>query len=238
MRKSFILISCVLLLSGCGGAVGREGKLEEDKKLQEELSKISVPTVDKSIYSSALAAMENGEYVKAQQFLKQLIGNDNKNDLYKEKYAEVLRYLGACKSAMPVYDHLLSKKPDDIGYKEGKGLCLLSEGDFQEAGEIFTEIINSDSSRWKSINGAGLIFASKKKFTEANQYFDLAAEVSNDNATVLNNQGLAKGLMGNYTDAIEILQKAAIRADNVSQKTPYRAESGNGLWHIGQSGCG
>ena len=220
MKKLSILL-LVLTLTSCG-ALENKQRIDDDVELQQKLASIDISTVDKSLYSSAVTAMDNGEYFKSGQLFKQLIANSPENPVYQMEYAKLARKTGNCSPALNALDALIEMKPKELALieiREEKALCLLSLGKFQKAGVIFTEIINQDSSRWKSINGAGLIFAIKKKFSEANQYFDLAAEVSDYNPVVLNNQGLTKAIMGNNKDAIKLLRDAALQsADSLEQK--------------------
>lgn len=213
--KSLLLLSCVgLSLTACGAFVDKH-KIDDDVELQKKLATIDTPSVDKSLYASASSALEAGDYFRAEQLFKQLIASSPDNAIYQLEYAKLSRKTGYCQGALETLDALERLNPkniDLIEIKEEKGLCLLNLGKFQEAGRIFTDIINQDSTRWKSINGAGLIFATKKKFSEANQYFDLAAEVSNYNPAVLNNQGLTKAIVGNLKDSVKTLRDASFQA--------------------------
>lgn len=214
--KKFTYLFLIFFICSCS-AISDKKRIKDDVELQEKLATIDTPSVDKSLYASASTALETGQYFRANQLFKQLIQNSPENPIYQMDYARLLRKTGQCQPALSALSKLEEMKPKEISVieiREERGLCLLSLGKFQEAGVIFTDIINQDSTRWKSINGAGLIFANKKKFTEANQYFDLAADVSNYNPTVLNNQGLTKAIMGNFNDSIKILRDAAIQAPN------------------------
>ena len=216
--KHFLLIS-FLLISACStlGLEGRENA-QRDEELRKEIDEFETPSIEKSIYEAALNALEQGEYPKAEQFLKQLMKDHPKNPTYLQKYADLGRRMGKCKVSIGIYDALLKKDAGNIDFQEGKALCQLSMGEYDAAGRTFTDIMEKDATRWRSINGAGLIFVSRKKFTEANQYFALAAEVSGQDATVLNNQGLTKALVGNYPDAIAILQQASESSKDVPEQ--------------------
>lgn len=222
MKNTLLALTALLILASCTVFEDpKERKLEEHEELMEKFDSIDAPTMDKELYRSAISAVKNGDFYSADQYYQQLIKNSPNNPKYKMDYAMLSRKMGRCDLSMQIYNDLEATKAkiNPLDIKEEKALCQLSQGEFQKAGEAFTEVINADSSRWKSINGAGLIFATKKKFNEANQYLDLAADVSNGNPAVLNNQGLVKAIIGNYDDAIEVLKTASIRAkEDAEQK--------------------
>lgn len=217
MKK--ILILSFVLISACStlGLNGREDA-QRDAELRKEIDGFETPTVEKALYESALAALENNEYPKAEQFLKQLIKAHPENLTYLQKYADLGRRMGKCKVSIGIYNSLLQKDAGNLDFQEGKALCQLQMGDYEKAGRTFTEIMEKDATRWRSINGAGLIFVSRKKYSEATQYFTLASEVSGEDPTVLNNMGLTKALVGNYTDAIAILRNASDSSKDVPEQ--------------------
>jgi Flp pilus assembly protein TadD len=217
MKK--ILIISLISLSNCAllGLEGRD-KAQRDDKLVTEINDFESPSVENTIYEAALKALEDGEYPKAEQYLKQLMKDSPENPDYLQKYADLGRRMGKCKVSVSIYDQLVRQDAGNLDYQEGRALCYLSMGEYEKAGRSFTEIMEKDATRWRSINGAGLIFISRKKLSEANQYFELASDVSGRDPTVLNNQGLTKALVGNYTDAIAVLEDASERSKDVPEQ--------------------
>lgn len=208
-----------MLVMGCSLMPKQQTTEETRKELDKALNNVDVPTMEGTMNTAGTEALNAGDSLKAEYYFEQLVKKYPNNASYKLKYAEALRRRGACKEALTLYEDALTKNPSEIDAREGKALCLVTLGEFQKAGPILTDIINSDSTRWKSINAAGLIFAINNKLAEANQYLALAADVSNQNPTVLNNQGLVRALTGNVDDAIRILKQASIRAgESTAQK--------------------
>ncbi len=217
--KKLILPACLIVLASCSLLPAKHSSEDNKKELDAALKSVDVPTMENTLYDSGVAALNAGDSLKAEYYFNQLIKKAPDNPTYKYKYAEALRRRGACNDALPLYDDVLKAKPGDTDAREGQALCLVSIGEFQKAGPILTDIIRTDSTRWKSINAAGQIFAANNKLDEANQYFTLAADVSNHNPTVLNNQALVKALTGNNEDAIRILREASLRAgEGTAQK--------------------
>jgi len=217
MKK--ILVLSLIFLSSCS-ALGLNGhdQAKRDKELKAEIDAFETPSVEKALYESALTALEDNEYPKAEQYLKQLMKDHPDNPTYLQKYADLGRKMGKCKVSLSIYTALLAKDEGNLDFQEGKALCQLQMGDYEKAGRAFTEIMEKDATRWRSINGAGLIFISRKKYAEATQYFTLASEVSGEDPSVLNNMGLTKALVGNYTDAIDILKKASTSSKEVPEQ--------------------
>lgn len=211
MKKLFFAFA-LSALTACSIMPQRDQHASDRKQLDDALQNVEVPSVEKTLADSGQQALDNGDALKAGYYYNQLVDKYPNNTEYKLKYAETMRRMGSCRDAIPIYDKAAEAKPNDLDITEGKALCLVSMGEFEKAGPILTDIIQKDPKRWKSINAAGLIFATKHKFNEANQYLDLAAEVSNHSPAVLNNQGLVRALVGNYDDAIKILQEASQRA--------------------------
>ena len=210
--KLLFPILCLTILASCSLLPQRNTSEQDKKQLEDAMKDVNVPTVQSSLADSGDQALTNGDALKAEYYYQQLVKQYPNNTDYTFKLAEAERRRGACNQALPLYDEVLKTKPNDVDVREGKALCLVASGDFQNAGPILTDIIQHDSTRWKSINAAGLIFAINNKFKEANQYLDLAADVSNHNPAVLNNQALVRALMGNNDDAIRLLREASTRA--------------------------
>lgn len=217
-KRLYFAFLMAIATASCSSALGFSDKQKEDEELQKQIDSVDVPTIEKSLYESALAAIESLDYPKAEQYLLQLMKDHSDKTIYAAKYAEMGRKMGKCKTSIGIYNKILEKEPDNLDYQEGKALCQLEVGEFKEAGRAFTDIIGKDPKRWKSINASGLIFASRKKFNEANQYFSLAAEVSGNNPSVMNNLALNKALLGNYPDAIKILEEASGRANSEGEQ--------------------
>lgn len=221
MKKPLILALTLLipaLLTSCtidSTKSSQEKRLEE---LESVANQVDTPTIERTNLEYAKAAVQSGNLIKAEYYYSQLLESKPDSTEYLFDYSEVLRKSGKCPLAMKGYDKVLAIKPNDIDTLEGKGLCLLASSKNPQAADIFTQILAADPTRWKSLNAAGLIFASDKKFTEASQYFNAAAKYSNDNPAVLNNQGLAKALTGNFKDGIKILEDALIKTDDSSNQ--------------------
>ena len=210
--KQLVFLFCLTLIASCSLMPKNKTSEENRKELDDALKSVNVPSMETTLLDSGNQALQNGDSLKAEYYFNQLVKKSPDNTLFKFKLAEALRRRGACNEALSLYDEVLKAKPTDIDVREGNALCLVSVGEFQKAGPILTDIISQDRTRWKSVNAAGLIFAINSKFDEANQYLDLAADVSNHNPSVLNNQALVRALVGNNDDAVRILREASIRA--------------------------
>lgn len=91
---------------------------------------------------------------------------------------------------------------------EEKGMLLLGKAEFYSAQQAFSQIIEEDAVRWKSINGLGISLEAQNKLKEALDYYIMAKELSNNYYSVLNNIALVLGKLGHYKEALISIDEA------------------------------
>ncbi len=175
-----------------------------------------VTGVSAALEDSAKAAEESKNYDRALQFYEQLLDKNPDNVKYRLKYAENLRRAEQPDKALQYYNVVLKETPDDVVALEGKGLTLITKGDFTEAGNVFEQVMAQDAKRWRTLNGVGLLFVSRNMPDEALAYFDSALENAPDEPTVLNNKGLTQALQADYPKAIDTLNRASSKVKTKS----------------------
>lgn len=204
-----------LSLAGCATP---EEKKEKMDKIFDEASKNgpNVPTMESSILESAKRATDKGDHARAAQYYRQLT---DKNPAYLADYAEALRRAGQYKAALAMYDAALAKDAANLNAKEGKGLALMSLGDFNNAAKLFGEVMAADAGRWRTINALGIILALNKRVTDSIEYFRAALKISPTNPSILSNVGLALAINEDFPGAIKALDEASRQAaGNLGQK--------------------
>jgi Flp pilus assembly protein TadD len=92
---------------------------------------------------------------------------------------------------------------------EGRGLSLMANGKVSDAGRAFSDVIEKDPKRWRTLNAIGILFVTKNMVPEAIAYYTEALEISPDNPAILNNVGLSYATDKNYPRAIEALKQAS-----------------------------
>ena len=86
-----------------------------------------------------------------------------------------------------------------------------------DASRVFSEIVDKDPKRWRTLNALGILFVTKNMIPEAMAYYTEALKFSPDNPAVLNNVGLSQALDRKYDRALEALDQAARFAKTPSQ---------------------
>lgn len=205
-RHIFMLAACATL-SACATAEQKQQKV--DAILQEAAKGPNVPSVESSTAESARRATEKGEHTRAAQYYRQLL---DKHPEYMADYAESLRRAGQTKQAIAAYDAALAKDPGNVAAREGKGLALMTDGDFNTAATLFGEVMATDAGRWRTINALGIILSLNKRIPDAIEYFRAALKLSPGNPSILSNVGLALAINEDFPGAIKALEEASRQA--------------------------
>jgi len=220
MRKiSLILLaSTTLTLAACDGMDTQTrqwlGTGDKDKnKAFEEMEAPDVQGVNATLEKQAKDALDKGDISRAQQFYQQLLTSEKgtKADKlrYKIAYAETLRRLNKTDNALSAYDEILTEAPDNLDAQEGRGLTLMAMGKATDAGRAFSDIMEKDGKRWRTLNALGILFVTKNMIPEAMAYYTEALKFSPDNPAILNNVGLSQAVDKNYPRAIQALEQAS-----------------------------
>ncbi len=198
------------LLTACNNPLfpGIQGDVN-GKEFLSGLEGPNVPSVDKTLFSTAQEQEKSGNYAGAAQIYKQLLDKNPDNRDYAYAMAEALRRYGELDQAIGIYDKIILNDPAFVPALEGKGLALLSKADFNRAGEALAQVQNRAAARWRTLNGLGILFSAQKRHAEARQYFAQALEASPNNPSILNNMGLVFALEQDFDQAGERLRQAA-----------------------------
>lgn len=208
--KTLTLILCLLLISACSALKSPSLNFAEVVKNMEG-PKIS--SIEETQAAEANKSLEQRELVKAITLYTQLTIDHPDNMMYQLHLADGLRLQGDIAKAQQTYDIVLKNKKKTtenmLDATEGKGLCYMQEGNFEEAVKSFSTVLNQDAARWRSINGLGVALALTGRPKEAMEYYNIALQLSDNNPTILNNMGLSLAFNGKMQDAIPLLEKAS-----------------------------
>ncbi len=157
----------------------------------------------------ANAHFKAGAYDEAIALYKLLSAAQSEDMDVLFKLAESYRLKGETKDAIPLYQEIIAKNNTIFHAKEGLGLALLQARQLDAAIEIFLELLREDATRWRTINALGVIYSLQGNTQEADNYYEMARVLQRDNATILNNMGLAYTLVGKKKSyGIELLKEA------------------------------
>lgn len=216
----FLLISTTLFgLGACANMDSQTaswlgtGSKSKTEALEAMTSDSTVEGVNATLEKQAIVALERGDISRAQQFYQQLLtsekGSAADNIRYKIAYAETMRRVNNTEDALSAYDEILEEVPDNLDAQEGRGLTLMAMGKATDAGRAFSDIMEKDGKRWRTLNALGILFVTKNMIPEAMAYYTEALKFSPDNPAVLNNVGLSQAVDKNYPRAIQALEQAS-----------------------------
>lgn len=212
MKKisAVLLMTTTLALSACGQAGQQWWDPDKSFALFDQPEVKGVNATQEEMAKEAMIA---GDYNRAQQFYQQLVssqkGTPEEVLRYKMGMAEATRRLGDNANALAMFEELHRQFPANVEVAEGRGLSMMGMGKTVEAGRAFSEVMEKDPKRWRTLNALGILFVSKNMIPEAIAYYTEALSFSPDNAAVLNNVGLSYGVDRQFARGIEVLQQAA-----------------------------
>lgn len=203
-----VLLASALCLS-LGACAHKQNLQEKDvARILEEMKGPDVQSVDAAILESAKNAEDAHSYGAAVQYYKQLIDNKPDNHVFRLHYADNLRRTGKYDEAIVEYRKLEDKEDFSLDAKEGIGLSQMAQGEFDSAGDMLADVMEKDTTRWRTINAIGILFTVKSMYPEARQYFAEALVQSPKNVSVYNNWGLMEAFAESYDESIRLLKEA------------------------------
>lgn len=204
-----LLASTALALTGCEGA---KQWLDPDKTFAS-LAQPDVAGVNDTQEQSAKDAIANGDYTRAAQRYEMLVSSSkgSKAQLihYRLGLADAQRRIGDYEKALDNFDQVLKDEPNNLDAQEGRALTLMATGKTVDASRAFSDIVDKDPKRWRTLNALGILFTSKNMVPEAMAYYTEALKYSPDNPAVLNNVGLSQAVDKNYSRAFDALDQAS-----------------------------
>lgn len=197
--KYLVLISSIFV-SSCQfvNKVSKVGIVNKPLSYVELAKKNSLEKADKSF--------ANQNFAMAAFLYKPIFEKNNKDIETTFKYAESLRLSGNYEDSIPIYDLIIGENDYSLFAIEGKALAYLAYGKIKEVEYLFKQILNQDSTRWRTINALGVVSSLLGKNEDAMKYYDLAIKVSKNNPAVKNNVGLSTALSGDTEEGIKILE--------------------------------
>jgi Flp pilus assembly protein TadD len=208
-----LLVTTALSLSACSEMGYMGNQLFNPDTTFAAADQPAIKGINDTQEDMAKEAMHQGDFGRAAQFYKQLIGSEKGTPEQQLRYrlgmAEAARRLGDFEAALRMYQDLRGKQPGNVEIGEGLGLTLMASGKTTDAAQIFAEVLEKDHKRWRTLNALGILFVGKNMLPEALAYFTEAMSHSPDNPAILNNSGLTFAVDRNFPRAIDALQQAA-----------------------------
>lgn len=217
--SAILLVSIALPLASCGVA-GKQW-LNPDKTFAS-LEQPDVKGVNDSQEETAKEAMGSGDFARSAKFYEMLVASEkgSKEQIlrYKIGLATAMRRMGDNERALAIFEVLTRDNPANLDAAEGRALTLMAMGKTLDASRGFSEIVEKDAKRWRTLNALGILFVTKNMIPEAMSYYTEALKFSPDNSAVLNNMGLSQAVDKNYQRAVDVLEQASRLSKVPSQR--------------------
>ena len=221
MKKisALLLLSSALTLAGCGAA-GQQW-WDPDKTFAT-MGGPTVKGINDTQEDMAKEAANAGDFTRASKFYELLVATDKGTPEQKLRYrlglANATRRLGDNERALAMFEQLVRENPANLDALEGKGLTLMALGKSVDASRAFSEVVEKDATRWRTLNALGILFVTKDMIPEAMAYYTEGLKQSPDNPALLNNIGLSFAVDKQYARAIEALDQSARLSKNPNQR--------------------
>lgn len=218
--RPFAFCSLLALLAGCQGATFNQW-IDPDRTFSG-LPQPEVKGVNDTQEETAKAALAGGDFVKAAQTYEMLVSSAKTTPeqllRYKMGWASALRRMGENDRALAMFSELAEQNPKNMDVAEGRALTLMAMGKTVDASRAFSDIMEVESNRWRTLNALGILFVSKNMIPEATAYYTEALKFSPDNPAVLNNVGLSMAIDKQYSRAQEALDQASRLSKSAGQR--------------------
>jgi Flp pilus assembly protein TadD len=215
-----LMLATSLSLAACGTIEG--GQFFDPDTTFSKLPQPEVKGVNDTQEAMAKEAAANGDFKRAGQFYAQLVGSQKGTPeqilRYKIGLADANRRLGNNEAALAQFEELYQQNAGNLDIAEGRGLSLMASGKISDAGRAFSEVLEKDPKRWRTLNAVGILFVTKNMVPEAIAYYTEALASSPDNPAVLNNVGLSYAIDRQFERGIQALDQASRLAKSPAQR--------------------
>lgn len=181
------------MLAGCSTIADQNRTLNNEAGEDGAVSATYIHEGDK--------AAANGEMDKAlvQYVLALEVDDENADVYYKVGYIHQIE--GRADLAEHSFKSALLRSHDHIAARVSLGLIALRQENYQSAGMILNQVLQSDPHNWQALNALGVIHDLSEEFVLAGDFYQRALTVVPNSSNVLNNQGYSHYLRGNWREA-------------------------------------
>ena len=158
--------------------------------------------------SEAAHAIEAGRLEQARKMIADAVAAGAAGPRIERLLADLAYTSGRNAEALARYQALLTRAPTDPLLAERAGIAALKAGDTAAAG-LLARATASPTASWRAWNARGVAADLKHDWPNADAAYGEAARRAPEQAEVQNNMGWSKLLRGDWSDGLELLQKAA-----------------------------
>lgn len=223
------LILCLsVALTGCGGSETPEADTAATGPQQTTPDgKSSAKEQASKLVEQAIAQIKDQKFEDAIASLNKAVETDHENSEASFQRAGILADVGQDQLALSDYSRAVELNPNDVRYRNMRGLFLLTRSQLDQALTDFSEAVRIDPKYIQAWNNRGLVKLAKTDFHSAIDDFNKAVEIDPTYADGFNNRGFAWFKM-------EVYDKALADFDKTLQLKPgyVNALNNRGMLHL------
>ena len=203
------LILCLsVALTGCGGSETPEADTAKTGAEQTAPNgKSSAKEQASKLVEQAIAQIKDQKFEEAIASLNKAVETDHQNSEASFQRAGILADVGQDQLALSDYSRAVELNPNDVRYRNMRGLFLLTRSQLDQALTDFTEAVRIDPKYIQAWNNRGLVKLAKTDFHSAIDDFNKAVEIDPTYADGFNNRGFAWFKMEVYDKALADFDK-------------------------------
>tara|TARA_R110002072_G_scaffold238769_2_gene396229 strand:+ start:97489 stop:98805 length:1317 start_codon:yes stop_codon:yes gene_type:complete len=206
-RTPLILCLSVVLI-GCGDADTPKTDTAETDAPQTATDGKSTPTQQASkLVEQAIAQIKDQKFDEAIASLNKAVETDQQNAEASFQRAGILADVGQDRLALSDYSRAIEINPNDVRYRNMRGLFLLTRSQLDQALLDFDEAVRVDPKYIQAWNNRGLVKLAKTDFHAAIDDFNQAVQIDPTYADGFNNRGFAWFKMEVYDKALADFDK-------------------------------
>lgn len=208
MRKIIFVVIIFLSLIACQN--NHIDKIENKNSQADE--------VINNLKNKAETAFKDKNYKDAELHYKELISL--KSDINQSTFflAESYRLQNKFTQAIELYSKIDPYQSPEIylAAVEGEALTNIQMGNVDKAISLLHKIIQTDATRWRTINALGVAYSLKGDINNSEAYFNAALELNKNSAFIQNNAGLSLIIADKASVGIKFLEQAYKQTDKES----------------------
>jgi tetratricopeptide (TPR) repeat protein len=203
------LILCLsVALTGCGGSETPEADTADTGAQQAVPDGKAVAKEQASkLVEQAIAQIKEQKFEDAINSLNKAVETDHQNSEASFQRAGILADVGQDQLALSDYSRAVELNPNDVRYRNMRGLFLLTRSQLDQALTDFSEAVRIDPKYIQAWNNRGLVKLAKTDFHAAIDDFNKAVEIDPTYADGFNNRGFAWFKMEVYGKALADFDK-------------------------------
>ncbi len=195
-----------LAVTGCGSTSNQNDRRQSNFQHSDPATASL-----RSLETAAGVSERTGDYDSATDYYRKLYEKDQSNLDFIAGLSRNLRYGGKGAEARLFMDLVVKNGADSPAIRAEYGKAQLADGLPEKAVANLQQAISTGDGSWQSLSALGTAYDRLGRFSDAQKSYKQAILISPENPMILNNMALSLAVSGRLKEAIEILEKVAVR---------------------------